>query len=374
MPDHGRWGERLLDSPLALAALPAWALWRPLVALREASFDLGLRRVSTLPAPVISVGNLALGGTGKTPLVALLCELLAARGRRPAVLMRGYRAGSDGRNDEAAMLAWPVHCHPRRAAAGAAALAAGADALVLDDGLQHRALHRDLDLVALDATRPWGRIDGRLGRTLPLGRLREGPRALRRATAVLLTRIEQAPTGRLEGLRAGLQRRGLTVIATSQQPLQLRRLDEDADRRPCGHLAGAAVRLVSGIGHPDSFRHSAETLGWRVLGHDRFPDHHHFTAAEARALADRAALQGAALVMTAKDAVKLRALLPEPPAAGAWILDITARPRPEDVELLHALLDRALAVQESPQLERHSSTMARERQDAVAMSSPMANN
>src|SRR5262249_33431092 len=156
--------------------------------LRNAAFDRGWRRVHRLPVTVVSVGNLTVGGTGKTPTVAWLCALAAARGRRPGVLARGYgRAPGALLNDEGEMLAGAgpgrrTERAPDRAAAGRRLLTRGADFVVLDDGFQHRRLHRDVDLVCLDARLPFG-----IGRCLPAGELREQPAGLQRADAVIPT-------------------------------------------------------------------------------------------------------------------------------------------------------------------------------------------
>ncbi|MBA3709812.1 MAG: tetraacyldisaccharide 4'-kinase, partial [Planctomycetes bacterium] len=138
-----------------LAAPAAWG-YGAAVAVRNAAFDRSLRRVRRLGVPVISIGNLTAGGTGKTPVTRMIAQMCVGLGATPAVLSRGYR-GSDGANDEAQLMGGiPVHCDADRAAAGMRAIAAGATCLLLDDGFQHRQLHRDLDIVLVDATRPWG--------------------------------------------------------------------------------------------------------------------------------------------------------------------------------------------------------------------------
>jgi tetraacyldisaccharide 4'-kinase len=175
--------------PLRASLWPLGLLYGTVAALRNWTFEAGLRRVHRLPVPVVSVGNLTVGGTGKTPTVAWLCALAKARGRTPGVLARGYgRVPGQVLNDEGTMLQrrlpWLLQQQdPDRVAAGARLVAQGADWVVLDDGMQHRRLHRDLDVVCVDATLPFGN-----GLCLPAGDLREFRGGLRRAGVVLLTR------------------------------------------------------------------------------------------------------------------------------------------------------------------------------------------
>ncbi len=177
--DAARAGLRMLEGPYALGA--AWRGWR---------YDSGRADVNHVPVPVISVGNLTVGGTGKTPMVAWLAKMLLNAGRRVAVLSRGYGASPNQPNDEALMLAQvvpeAVHLQdPDRSAAARQAVAGGADVLVLDDGFQHRRLARDLDIVLLDGLAPFGH-----DHLLPRGLLRESVRGLRRAAAIVVTRSD----------------------------------------------------------------------------------------------------------------------------------------------------------------------------------------
>lgn len=334
MPTAER-AETLMTGPLRLLLVWPWLLYRPLVRLRNLLFDWGLRRARRLPVAVCSVGNIGLGGTGKTPVVALLGERLAARGLRPMVLSRGYK-GDAGGNDEAAMLDLPVRCDPVRVRAGRQAIADGATALVLDDGFQHRQLARDLDLVCIDATRPWGRADGRRGRTLPLGLLREAPAALGRADLLMVTRCDQVDAQRLERLVAQLERFGKPVLRCRHAPVALRELGADATRQPA-ELAGTRVVLASGIGNPGAFAATVRQLGAEPAAEHRFPDHHRFTAAEVAALLETAG--EAPLLITAKDAVKWLPLVPAAARARVLVLEVAARLAADD----DARLDAALA-------------------------------
>jgi tetraacyldisaccharide 4'-kinase len=325
MPGPRRW-DALPLSPWRWALLPAWVGYRPLVALRNAAFDRGWRRVHRVAVPVVSVGNLAVGGTGKTPLVAWLVDRLRVRGHAAAVAMRGYR-GDGAANDEARMLGGAVLCDPDRVRGARAAIAGGATCVVLDDGFQHRRLHRDLDLVLIDATRPWGG-----GAVLPLGLLREGLRGLRRAHAVIVTRSDQATADELAAITARLLPLGVPIAYARHQPVSLTPLAGGAARAPAA-LAGVAVVLASGLGNPAGFERTARDLGWAVRATRRFPDHHRYDAADAAELAALAARHDAVLVVTAKDAVKLRGL-----ALAAEVLTVAAALDPAGTEAIDALL------------------------------------
>jgi tetraacyldisaccharide 4'-kinase len=303
---------------LELLRLPA-ALFGSAVRLRGALYDRGLLPVARLACPVVSVGNLTAGGTGKTPFVAFLARELARRGRRPGILSRGYKASGGGTNDEALELAQllpgvPHVQDPDRVRGGETLLREHAvDVVLLDDGFQHRRLARDLDLVLVDATRPFGLPrdprepsggDG-VRALLPRGLLREHPDAARRAHAWVVTRSDQVERAELERLVAELERLapGLPVLRAVHRPLRL--VDARGARRPLSSLEGREVDLVSGIANPDAFRAQVAGLGARVRSERCFPDHHAYSAADAAELARLADGGGGPLVCTQKDAVKL---------------------------------------------------------------------
>lgn len=291
---------------LAAASLPYAAA----VSARNAAYDRGLLRSFASDVPVISVGNLTLGGTGKTPLVAWVARLLAELGRRPAVVSRGYAAAPGERSDEAAELAVVLpgvpHVANRDRVAGAkAAAAAGADAVVLDDGFQHRRLRRDADIVAIDATDPFG-----CGRLFPRGLLREPLRGLARASAVVLTRASQVDAERRAEIRAALAaacggRLPHAWMEAEHRPVALR--SATADVQPLDRLRGRRVLAIAGIGNPAAFRTTLESLGCDVADMAVFPDHHPYSAADLERLAARATACAAELVVTTlKDLVKIR--------------------------------------------------------------------
>ncbi len=307
---------RLLLGPLALG-------YAGVVSLRNRLYDWGLVRVRRLPVPVLCVGNLVAGGTGKTPLVAWLVRGLLGRGRRPGILARGYggpaRPG-EALNDEGLVLrhqlgeAVPQRQHADRYRAGRELLALhpDVDVLVLDDGFQHRRLARDLDLVLLDAADPFGG-----GHVLPAGRLREPPgRALARAGAVLLTRAERVPAAALKARVGEIAGRTPAPVAVART----RAVSVQTPEGPAGPeiLIGTPLHLCSGLGDPRAFEDFVRGLGARVLGHERLADHAAPRPGALAALAERALAAGArALLLTRKDAVKQAALPP-----GTWVLDV----------------------------------------------------
>ena len=316
---HGRrWLEEVPASPLRWLLIPLWLPWRLVIGLRGIIYDRQLTAVQRLGVPVISIGNLTAGGTGKTPAVLAVIALLRARGRHPAILSRGYR-GVQGVNEEALLAGdVPVVCDPDRVAGGRRAITGGADCLVLDDGFQHRRLHRDLDIVLIDVTRPWGRNDGGHGAVLPLGYLREGRAALKRADLLWLTRTDLVAPERLGRLRAELA--GLAPLVEERATAMSLMPLTGGTAEPATAWQGRRVMLVSGIGNPAAFETAVGKAGLIVVESHRFPDHHHFSAADAALLMATAAHADATLVMTGKDAVKLRAL----PGFDGHVLEVSS--------------------------------------------------
>lgn len=285
-------------------------------ALRRQCFKRGLLKSHKVAAPVIVVGNISVGGTGKTPFTLWLCDFLQQQGLKPGILSRGYgvklaaptlvnaahTAADVG--DEPRLLAsasgCPVLVWPNRVE-GATALLAQTDVniLICDDGLQHYALQRDLEIVLIDGQRGLGN-----GCLLPAGPLREGAWRLRHVDLVLSNSGASAWTPYQ-----------LTVQALPVQPVNPASAQALA--------AGAAVSIVTGIGNPQRFVHTVEQAGYQVQAHYFFPDHHSFQPA------DFAGVQGP-ILMTAKDAVKCQAF-----AQDHWyLLPVSALPAPPAVALL----------------------------------------
>lgn len=307
--------RRIISDEGGLWAWPALGLLRAAecvyacgVALRAAHYDRrGPRAV--LPVPVISVGNLTVGGTGKTPFVIELVKRLERMGYSPAVLSRGYKAGIGEPGDEERLIrancpSVVCLCEPDRARAGEIACQTfGADVVVLDDGFQHRRLGRTLDIVLIDATCPFG-----FGHLLPRGLLREPVRSLRRADVVVLTRCDQVSLAALARTEARL--RDLACEAAHIKCRHRVTSVERLDGTPTGRdLAGARAIMFAGIGQPRAFATTVRSLGVEVVGEHWWPDHHAYRPRDIDALRrpGRFPLHDL-LITTQKDAVKLDAL------------------------------------------------------------------
>ena len=242
--------------------------------------------------------------------MAWLARAVAAHGLRPAIVSRGYGAARGERSDEAAELAILLPAVPHvanrdRIAGVREAAAAGAEMVLLDDGFQHRRLARDLDIVAVDATDPFG-----CGHLFPRGLLRESLSGLARAHAVVLTRAAAVDAQRRSDIRRVLTKAcqgGLPPVwvEATHRPVQLR--SATSDTQPLERLTGARIAAFAGIGNPAAFRASLTNAGANLVGFRPFPDHHAYTAADLDAMRDWAAKLHADLVVTTlKDLVKVR--------------------------------------------------------------------
>jgi len=297
----------------------AWG-YRLGIAARRAAFRVGLQRVHRIPIPVVSLGNLTVGGTGKTPAALWLAEWLRARGERPVIVTRGYggdlqgrvvTVGRDGQSlydareigDEAVLLAerfhGPVVCGADRVAA--ATLAGDehdASVIILDDGFQHWRLGRDMDVLLVD-----GRVGFGNGALLPAGPLREPLAALKRADAIVITKAKA-------GTRvAEILVRFAPAVPTFTAELAPRSLVVSDDgilvTRPLGDLVGRRVVTVSAIAQPQSFYELLGQLEVRAVEVLEFPDHHQFTQADWQRIT-QAGHRADLVVCTEKDIVKLR--------------------------------------------------------------------
>ena len=286
--------------------------YRTAIWTRNRLFDWHLRPARRLPRPVISVGNLTTGGTGKTPLIVDLARRIAHAGHRPAVLLRGYRANNSV-SDEARLLGnelghdIPVEPDPDRLAAARRALARhpDTDLFLLDDGFQHRQIHRDLDLVLIDATAPFG-----FGHVLPRGLLREPISSLNRAHAVIITRCDQVNPDALAALDQRIQ------AITARQPIAHTAhrwagwRDQDDIPHPLDTLKPARAVGVCGIGNPHAFRDTLRQHCRDLLAFHALPDHHPYQQSELDTLLQDAQRHRAdAVVTTDKDWVKWQSLL-----------------------------------------------------------------
>ncbi len=278
------------------------------VRVRNTMFDRGLKRVTRAPVPVVSVGNLSLGGTGKTPCVEWVACVLRDAGAVVVILSRGYGVAG-GRNDEAMVLEDNLPDVPHLQGADRVALALtaaeelDADVLVLDDGFQHRRLYRDLDIVLVDATQPLG--DDYL---FPRGLLREPVSSLRRAGVVIVTRadaVERDPAARrrVDDLERRLGRPAARAVHAPGELVGVGGATASLD-----HVRGKPVLGFCGLGNPEAFRRTLADLGADACEFVALPDHHPYTRADVEHLTRRAALlpAGGLALTTQKDSVKLR--------------------------------------------------------------------
>jgi len=303
---------------------PLSALYRAVTQTRLAAYNRGLLPITKLAAPVISIGNLTTGGTGKTPLVEWVCRVLARKQRRVCILTRGYGRlnpasrvlVSDGSTvltnaveagDEPFLLAQnlkglaAVISDPNRIAAGEWALNnLGIEVFVLDDGFQHLALARDLNILTIDATNPWGG-----GKLLPAGRLREPRSGLSRADCVVVTRADQSDE--LVSLEAEIQRLiGSRRVVTSEMIVKgISRMNSERLEELVSLPQPAAAFCA--VGNPESFFELLRRGGIDPIFARTFPDHHQYTQAEVDSLIRESRKGGAqSVITTAKDAVKLQ--------------------------------------------------------------------
>ncbi len=281
-------------------------LYGAAVVLRNAGFDIGIRKAHRADVPVVSIGNLTTGGTGKTPFAAYIARWLAERGQRVCFLSRGYRAETGQVNDEALVLAQlcpdvPHLQNPDRVASAQRAVAQwNSDVLILDDGFQHRRLARDLDIVLIDAANPWG-----YGHLLPRGLLREPFTGLRRADLVVITRVDQASDDHLNAIRKRIaDHTTVDCVEVSFPPARL--INAAGAMADIDSLLGQPLAVFCGIGNPSAFRTTVEALGLTIAAFREFPDHHFYTPDDVAQLTRWAADSGAtASLVTQKDLVKL---------------------------------------------------------------------
>lgn len=335
-------------SVLNAVLIPGEVAFRVASSVRNAAFTRGMREVVRAPVPVVSVGNIAIGGAGKTPFSAFLARRLSTVGHRPALLHGGYA------DDEPALHRQlnpdiPVYVGRDRAASARAAAAEGATVLVLDDGFQHRRLARDIDLV-LVAAETWTPTP----RLLPRGPWREPPAALRRASAVVVTyrtSIDPHP------VRAEVQRiagsapvwiarmlperwvRPAAAIGEAREEPEAgaRRPARGAHSRVPASAPEGPILVLAAVARPELFIDGARAAGARVTDVLTFRDHHAYTHEDVARIRSRAA--GRPIVTTAKDWVKLAGLLP---ADEAWVLeqDVVLTDGEEELDRMLATLRR----------------------------------
>ncbi len=313
-----------MNRAAALALTPLGAAYGVAVRARNLLYRHGILPSHKIGAPVIAVGNLTTGGTGKTPLVEWIAKELAQSGRRVCVLTRGYGRRSSGRvivsnggqilagvdesGDEASLLAQHLNgksaviCDADRVAAAQWAIENfGSDVFILDDAFQHQRIARNLNIVTIDATNPWGN-----GHFLPAGTLREPRGSLARADCVVITRSDQSD--RVVELQSKIRkiRSDIPIFLSRMTPTAFRSLSEDERTEINPALPIAAF---CGIANPGSFFTLPRTAGFELTDTQAFRDHHDYTQADIDRVVRDARGHGAqALITTAKDAVKVRSL------------------------------------------------------------------
>jgi tetraacyldisaccharide 4'-kinase len=319
-----------------------------LVQLRSALYRFGVFRTKKLPCRVISVGNITLGGTGKTPTVINIAGLMLQYGRSPLVLSRGYGRPdessmvvvSDGVSpvldpavggDEPALIAnrlrtVPVVVGSDRHRAGTFAIGRfHPDCIILDDGFQHIRLQRDLNIVLIDAGDPFGS-----GKLFPAGILREPLSALRRADIVVIMKVDEA--GDVVHLKETIRSHTAAQILTARYAPRDLVNTMSGEVVPLTVLRGSRVFTFAGIARPGSLDSLLESLGAIVAGSARFPDHHSYTDSDIeRVLQSAAECKATMVVTTEKDSVRLKGMAPEAVWALRIDLDVLERASWEEV-------------------------------------------
>jgi len=310
------WTSRRVDARLARAALlPLAGLWRIWMGIRVAGFGLGWVKVHDLPLPSVAVGNLTVGGSGKTPVAIWVAQYYARKGLAPGVLLRGY-GGDEAMVHSKAVPSAHVVSSPNRVEGAERALARGAQVLVLDDAYQRLDVRRDLNILVISAE-----TTRAVRRPLPAGPWREGWSAMDRADVVIVTR-KRATAEAAQQLAVELRGRVRCPVAIAH--LGLARLEGLVSGRslPPSTLAGKRVIAASAIADPEGFVTQTKATGAAVQV-ATWKDHHQYGAEDVAWLA-HAARRADHVVITEKDAVKLRdrwpAGAPEPLVA---VLDLT---------------------------------------------------
>lgn len=300
-------------------------IYEAAIAARNTYFDRSSTAIHRLGRRTISIGNITVGGTGKTPLVEYTARKLIENGEKVCILTRGYGrrdasqrvvvsdgrevlVGADTGGDEPVELANKLDARAviiadadRVAAAAFALKNFDVSAFVLDDGFQHRRAGRDVDIVCIDASDPFGGE-----RLLPAGRLREPISSLRRAQAIVLTRVDLAADTAVIKERIRHAAPHAVILEARTTAPHFVRVGADADRFAAADLAGKRVLVVSAIGNPQSFSRSLKSSGLQTIAERHYPDHHRYTPADAELICREAAAADAEMIVTTgKDAVKL---------------------------------------------------------------------
>lgn len=278
------------------------------VRARNWRYDLGLARAKRVGVPVVSVGNLTVGGTGKTPMIEWLARWFCKQGVRVTLISRGYGSKTGSRNDEAIELEQKLPTVPhlqdpdRVAAAQVAIEQHHCQVILLDDAFQHRRIHRDLDIVLIDALQPFG-----FGHLLPRGLLREAVSGVARSDIIAVSRADAVSIGERVAIFDRVRRYAPHAICleVSHRPQHL--LCASGGEAALQSLTERPVAAFCGIGNPDGFRHTLQSCGYTVQDFREFPDHHAYSCEDIQSLAQWADgfSQIGAVLCTHKDLVKI---------------------------------------------------------------------
>ena len=317
-----RAGLSLLEVPYSLV-----------MRIRNFMFDKGLRKMHKLDVPVISVGNLTVGGTGKTPFVAWLAQKFLDEGKLPAIVSRGYHADETGWNDEAKELKLllpdvPQAFSKERVMAAKSLLAEynhnkskkSIDVIILDDGFQHRKLYRDKNILLIDATNPFG-----YNRLTPRGLLRESISGIRRADIVLLSRADRADRRKKDELRSVVKKYSPNAFWQEITHTPRFLLFPSGKKEEIQAISGKSVIAFCGLGNPDVFFQTIEDCGCRVLDRLTYPDHHIYTKDDVRKIVDLSQTVVAQYtICSLKDFVKIQNELKDSDGICAIIIGVKA--------------------------------------------------
>jgi tetraacyldisaccharide 4'-kinase len=309
-------------NPVKTTAYALSLFYRLIIGFRNWLYDQKILKETKLPCTVISIGNITVGGTGKTPCVIMLAKMLKENGFKPAVLSRGYKSKSklpvnivsDGKDmlltsedagDEPFLLAQslkgiPVITGSRRTLTGQVAINNyGVNVLICDDAFQHRQIFRDINLVLLDSKSPMGN-----GHLLPRGHLRESPSALGRASAFIMTRTEDM-TKTNKHIEILARTNNIPIFQSQHKPKDIVKGDYGV-HLPLEALNGKKICAFSGIAQPDSFQKTILAEGARILSFDIFPDHYEYNRNDILKIHNNFLKSGADfLITTEKDAMRL---------------------------------------------------------------------
>ncbi|NUQ63937.1 MAG: tetraacyldisaccharide 4'-kinase [Pirellulales bacterium] len=291
-----RLGLRLAETPYSLA-----------VRWRNRRYDTGKAEIHRVAVPVVSIGNLTLGGTGKTPMVEWVARWYRRCGVRVTAISRGYGAEAGSVNDEALELEQklpdvPHLQNPDRVAAAELAIEElDCQLIVLDDAFQHRRIARDLDIVLLDALEPFG-----YGHVFPRGTLREPKSGLRRADVVVLSRADMLEPSDRRAIQNEVRRDAADVLWAEAVHKPRTLVSAAGEERPVDLLRDQPVAAFCGLGNPAGFRHTLQSCGYRVIAAREFADHYRYGRDDVESLAQWAdSLDVAAVLCSHKDLVKL---------------------------------------------------------------------